>query len=753
MQTLERVADHDGPFTWPRFAIFLAAMLVLAFPLAVAGLKLPLFRDFGLYSYPIAHYLRESIWRGEWPLWNPLSFCGIPFLAQWNTMVLYPLSVLYILLPLAQGLTWFSLLHVWIGGVGMFQLARKWTGSGWAGAIAGSVYALNGVMLDTGLWPCSIGPLAWAPWVVWTAREYRNAGGRALLPALAASVMLMLAPFPDIVFMTWLFVGAIWLADTVREPHERLRRLGRMMLLIALTAGICAAQLLPFLELVQLSQRGQDPTRVLWPMPPTGWANLLIPLFLCVPAHHGVYFQPNQSFVASYYMGIGTVVLAVAALWKVRDRRAIATALLLLFSMVMALGRATPIFEWVNRALPPLRLMRFSIKYVFLMTLTFPALAAFAWARIERAEPSQSRQEIRRLTIMAAAVIGLMFALLGYARSYPLPGHDLRVTTVSALSRAAFLLLILGGVGQWVRAAAPRKPFWQWALVTLFAADLLTHKPVRTPWADPWVLNAGLLWEHWGFQPRPAHGVSRVMFRPADEIRFGQFVAGAPNEEYVGQRLACSFNCNLLDGIPKVAGFFPLKPAAIYEVQRLFDKTPEDLLGPLADFLSVAYVNARGKFYEWEARSTALPMLTLPPRVRFASADATLAALKSPDFNPREEVYLPEVARGEVSEAYSRASRLVSAEFGAQRIRAVVESEQGALLVWNQTYYPHWHAYVDGQEAHIWRANHAFQAVAIPPGRHEVVWQYRDATFRRGCMVSFLSLLLAACILRGRKVR
>ncbi len=373
------------PISGKHFAIFLLALIALAFPWAVAGLKVPLFRDLGLYSYPIAHYFRDCLRQGEWPLWNPLSFCGLPFLAQWNTMVLYPLSVIYLVLPLAQGLTWFNLLHVWIGGFGMFQLARRWTGSGWAGAAAGTIYAMNGVMLDTGLWPCSIGPLAWAPWFLMASREYWREGGLALLPALAASVLLLLAPFPDIIFMAWLFAGALWVADAVREPFHAPRRITRFLLLGILTAGICAVQIVPFIELLLSSQRGHDPTRMLWPMPPTGWANLLVPLYLCVPAHHGIYFQPNQSFVASYYVGIGTVALLVMAAFCSRDRRAVTALLLAVFSLVMALGDATPVYRGVNYLFPPLRLMRFSMKYVFLFVMAAPVAAAFAAARLEDA--------------------------------------------------------------------------------------------------------------------------------------------------------------------------------------------------------------------------------------------------------------------------------------------------------------------------------------------------------------------------------
>jgi hypothetical protein len=86
-------------WTTGRFSLVLALLIAAAFPDVLLGLKTFVFRDYMLFGYSIAHYHRESFWAGEIPLWNPLSQCGLPFLAQWNTMVLYPLSFIYLLLP------------------------------------------------------------------------------------------------------------------------------------------------------------------------------------------------------------------------------------------------------------------------------------------------------------------------------------------------------------------------------------------------------------------------------------------------------------------------------------------------------------------------------------------------------------------------------------------------------------------------------------------------------------------------------
>ena len=80
----------DDWFSPGRFALLLGGFIFAAFPDVVLGRNTFTFRDFSIFGYPLAYYHRKLFWHGEVPLWNPLSDCGLPFLAQWNTMPLYP---------------------------------------------------------------------------------------------------------------------------------------------------------------------------------------------------------------------------------------------------------------------------------------------------------------------------------------------------------------------------------------------------------------------------------------------------------------------------------------------------------------------------------------------------------------------------------------------------------------------------------------------------------------------------------------
>src|SRR5438105_6728632 len=132
-------------FTPGRFAAVLGLLLIATFPQVVAGLETFVQQDYGRFAYPMAFYHRESFWRGEIPLWNPLSSCGIPFLAQWNTLTLYPLSLFYVVFPLPWSFGIFCLGHLYLAGMGMYLLAHRWTGNRLAAAAAGAVFAFNGL--------------------------------------------------------------------------------------------------------------------------------------------------------------------------------------------------------------------------------------------------------------------------------------------------------------------------------------------------------------------------------------------------------------------------------------------------------------------------------------------------------------------------------------------------------------------------------------------------------------------------------
>src|SRR2546427_7232870 len=261
-----------------RFAILLAICIFAAYPEVLLGLQTFYYRDFGFFSYPLAHYHRESFWQGEIPLWNPVSNCGLPFLAQWNTLVLYPGSLFYLLFPLSWSLAVFCLLHQFLAGMGMFCLANRWTGNRLAASVAGVAYAFNGLTLNCLMWPNNIAALGWMPWVILASQRAWTGGGRSIAAAAAVGAMQMLSGAPEIILLTWITLAVLAAGQSFQGFRAAGKVWWRFAAIALLVAGTSAAQLLPFLDLLSYAHREPGYGDSAWAMPTWGWANLLVPM-------------------------------------------------------------------------------------------------------------------------------------------------------------------------------------------------------------------------------------------------------------------------------------------------------------------------------------------------------------------------------------------------------------------------------------------------------------------------------------------
>ena len=81
-------------------------------------------------------------------------------------------------------------------------------------------------------------------------------------------------------------------------------------------------------------------------------------------------------------------------------------------------------------------------------------------------------------------------------------------------------------------------------------------------------------------------------------------------------------------------------------------------------------------------------------------------------------------------------ARVLNSKFTTQRVDIEVEASEPSLVVVAQTYHHNWRAYVDGRPAPLLRANHAFQAIQVPAGRHSIRLAYEDLAFQFGAAVS-----------------
>jgi hypothetical protein len=737
-QTVKAGNINDDWLPSRRFAMLLALLVLATYPQVLLGLQTFVYRDFGIFSYPLAEYFRNRFWHGEIPLWNPLNNCGTPFLAQWNTQVLYPPALFYLILPLSWSLGVFCLLHLFWGGLGMFLLARDWSRNSAAAAFAGIVFAFNGLMLNSLAWPATIAALGWMPWVVRFTEQARCEGGKKIAFAAIIGALQMLAGGTEVVLLTWTISGTLALRALLCGEIPRAKIILRMTAMVALVSGLCAAQLLPFFGLLQASRQQQEISAATWPMPATGLANFFVPLFHC-RAYGGVFMQDGQSWTNSYYVGVAAVVLAIGALCLVSDGKVRWLMALTVFCLVLAAGEATPVYGWLSRHVGVIGLMRFPVKFVMVPVFVLPLLSALVLSK-KIIRPAEKSHRLILLSVWFAVGV-FMLGILAWQWHSETPEADRTTILVNGLTRIFFFTAM---VGVWFLAnkLAAFKP----RLLCQFLFLLLAWLDLSRQMPPPQTVSRAV------YQPEiarslpvPRPGLSRAMIPAAARNIFYHSILSDATADYIGRRFAWFADCNLLEDAPKCDGFYPLYLSnyALLFYNFYKDDQPAE---PFLDFLGVSQIfNRQAGQFAWTPRTNFLPLLTCGQKPFFADDFGTLQGLTNANFQPGREVFLPPEAKPFITASNFFAADLSDVHYAPQEIEAKVTSGEPTMVVAAQTYYDPWHAYVDGQPVKLWHANYAFQALEVPAGKHHVKLVYEDRRFYLGATVSLATL--AGCLI------
>ena len=76
------------------------------------------------YFYPYRAYAADAVRSGQVPLWNPYLFMGVPFVANPQSAVFYPLNLALCWLSAPKLLAWSIVIHTWLAAAFSYLYAR-----------------------------------------------------------------------------------------------------------------------------------------------------------------------------------------------------------------------------------------------------------------------------------------------------------------------------------------------------------------------------------------------------------------------------------------------------------------------------------------------------------------------------------------------------------------------------------------------------------------------------------------------------
>ena len=609
-----------------------------------------LLSDLILENYVWKLFIRQCLARGELPLWNPYIFTGVPFLAAGQHSALYPLSIVYYVLPLPLAYGVFAALQLVLAGFGTYLFARSLGATPPAAVLGGVAFAFSLFMVVSVAFPMMIAAAAWLPWCLLAVelalrRTFSCPEGRAQLgrgiPWLSFGAlclgMQVLAGHMEMTYYVLLVCGlysAWWLArESLRRKRLAWQGAVTIACLVLLGLGLAAVQLVPFYELARTNFRSGAAGYQVTYKDIVGWAypwrqliTFVVPDFYGNPSVHsyidivslrrlpithnalgepiaevswGKGLPSWKNYVeAGSYVGLLPLLLLWPALAHRRLRAvALPFACLAVFALLLVFG--TPLYRLIF-VLPGVNQLHSPFRWVFPYTFAMACLAALGLSALS-SEDGAARRAGRWVSAgatLAGAGLALL-AVLVLAVPQPFIALADRLLAFSELTQRAFAdgrMFLSYQYRNLLQLAA-----------ALLGSGLAVGACLRSQRLQPLaaaVLFADLAAVGFGFYPRAEPRLLSVV-PPA--VQFLQAQKGIEPWRLTtfirpGQK-PLNANSGMLYGLEDIRGYDSIIPrqyvdfmSALQEQDELLYNRiaplwrPEALASPLLDLLNVRYV-------------------------------------------------------------------------------------------------------------------------------------------------------------------
>lgn len=746
-------------------ALGLAFASLLLVPCALSG-GVPSRGDLADFFWPMKAYTAAR-WTSGVPLWNPLSGCGEPWLAQLQTGVFYP-GDLPFLLRGAWGPLLGIALHLAIASSGMAAWLSS-LGTSRAGALLGAgVFGGGGGFLSLALVYNNFETASFLPWLFLAARHAARGGSPAGLGA--AFALAFLGGEPALAVLGAAAAALVAFATRGDEPGHGprgVRSASRLAGGLALGAGLAAVAAIPFLEYARTSGRLTGVTRNEALARPVGTSDLID---LVLPPSDSFLARPAEGrggYLATLALSPLVLLLAAGAGAGLAARPRLLAALsgLSLAGLLLALGARgglLPVFWDVGLA----RGVRFPARWFIFTHLALAGLAGagldgwlhgrvLGWPKgrapedPEGASPSAA-QRLGPAVLLGAAAAALLGAGAASGRLTGLPAW----TALLATGAGAALLVSARTAG----LPGPRLAGRLLVAIAVLPLPLASASVFASaPRARPPSAVADLA----GAPGRVFPVVSDASVLVALTREAGGEWGGASG---VRARAALSGYTNLPLGISSAASPSPIgNPRHTRLLGAALSGGDAETILALVDVRTVVspfpttIPGARLKHQDAGLFIYALPRalgrVFFARTAREADDDVVFRALSARDFDPESSVLLappsgplpaPRAGRG-----FSVARVVRDAP---EALTVDTEASEAGYLVLTRSYDGGWKARLDGAEVPLLRADLALSAVLVPAGGHRLELAYRPAAFRVGAALSVASLVvLAGLVLAGQR--
>jgi len=696
--------------------------------------------DFADQFYAFGVYEAQRLFSGQLPLWNPHTFSGHPFLADVQSAIFYPLSLITLLLSLPWGFSLFALeleaiFHFFLAGLFTYLLAKRLLRDRRAALISSLVFTFGGYLTSYPSQQLAILEAdVWLPLILLLLDiglerlRGRSSGRGFLLPIALAGLafgLALLAGHPQSAMYVF-YVAAIYFAFRAYTNRVRWRPAVLAFGLFALLGfGLAAAQLLPSLEYMRLSSRAQTNYNEM-----SGGFPRQDPIQLLLPG--------SVSVMSPLYVGILPLLLAVLAPLLKRNREVIFWTCLAVGALLLSFGGNTFAYSPFYLFVPGFAIFRSQERAAFVFSFSLALLAGYGVRLLAQAMPKPVKARFhgfyRFVTCLIWGALGLvLLTFYGFMDTGQVAGSIFSSALERSIPLVFLLTLSLGLLYLRLRRLV-REQLLMGFFVAVIVFDLFTvnwknnlQKTRPEEQYSPTVLTQILqgdegvfrVYNEWRLPGNYGcvYGLEDIWgASPLYVGRYDELVYGLPIER-VWQLLNVKY-------------VITWRKALVPETEVLYEQPKE---------LETTYLH---RLNEYGPRAYVVHQVEV-----IESDDKVLERLREPEFDPRQVVILPHRPDLALPSQVEGESSVVILERQPERMVLKVDMVANGLLVLSEVYYPGWRAYADGEEVPIYRADHVLRAVPLRAGHHRVEMVFDPPWPKVGLAVSGVTLLLAVALI------
>lgn len=681
--------------------------------------------------YPWKVFAFDFLRHWQWPLWNPYSFSGMPFIANLQSGIFFPLNLVYFFVPVLWGWVFNVVSQLLLFG-GFFYLFLRSQKLSKTAAVFGAVVVMNLSYVTLWHWQLVITEsLLFLPLILYFINKYSQ--GKKLIYLLFIPIFLAFSFFgghaQTVIYVYFIF---LFFAFYRKIPLK-------LILLISIfPIFLAAVQLFPSVEAYLLSAREGAATKDLFPPFVFHWKNIvtvLAPDFFGHPSSRN--YSGTDYREMNVYFGITAFIFSLLSLNQIRKNHDIKFFFFLtIFGLFFAAWPLVFIFDIFNI---PVLSSGVPARMIFIFQFGGAVLAAYGL---------ESWLQTKHRHLLLIVTVGIVLAVLWFfggtvsRNNLILPTIIFTGTAIAILLRFFPLILLLlfiqyGYFFHKYNSFSPEK-------------FIFPNHPILTYLQK----NAGIN-RFFGTEQAILNYDFSVFYKLFD---FEGYDSMYPKR--YGQLIASAETGTVPQIIPRSDAY--LKHWSDRQSQRLLDLLGVKYLLDKNDLLTGEWDEEPSKFnpdhYQliWERRpwriyerKTTLPRIALFGNYDLETNDSKIISkLYDINFDYKNKLILEEKPIISPVLTTNKMVQLISYE--ANKIVIKEKADQVQLLWLSDNFYPGWKVLVDGQERKILRANFTFRAVPLDKGEHLVTFKYDPLTFKIGLIISLISFgslgILILCV-------